>query len=45
MISDMLIISVSELEKNPEKYVEMAQSRDILSAENGKVVAKLTSAR
>lgn len=38
------MITVPELEANAEEYVEMAQAQDILIAENGKVVAKLTAA-
>lgn len=37
------MITVPELEANAEEYVEMAQAQDILIAENGKVVAKLTA--
>ena len=37
-------VTISELEADPDKYVEMAQTQDILIAENGKVVAKLTAA-
>lgn len=38
------MITVPELESNAEEYVEMAQTQDIFIAENGKVVAKLTTA-
>ena len=37
------MITVPELEANAEEYVEMAQAQDILIAEHGKVVAKLTA--
>ncbi len=36
-------VTVSELEADPDRYVEIAQSQDVFIVENGKVVAKLTS--
>lgn len=39
----MKIISVSELEANTDKYIEIAQLQDVFITENGKVVAKLTA--
>lgn len=36
-------ISMSELEANTEKYIEIAQIQDVFITENGKVVAKLTA--
>ncbi len=41
----MTQISVSELKMNAGKYVTMASSQDILITKNGKVVAKLVSAK
>jgi len=41
----MTQISVSELKVNAGKYVGMAQEQDILITKNGKVVAKLVTAR
>ncbi len=41
----MTQISVSELKMNTGKYVTMAGSQDILITKNGKVVAKLVSAK
>ncbi len=41
----MTQISVSELKMNTGKYVSMASSQDILITKNGKVVAKLVSAK
>jgi prevent-host-death family protein len=41
----MTQISVSELKANAGKYVNMAVSQDIFITKNGKVVAKLVSAR
>lgn len=38
-------ISVSDLKVNAGKYVSMAQEQDILITKNGKVVAKLVTAR
>lgn len=37
----MTQISISDLEANPDKYVDMAQTQDILITKDGKVVAKL----
>ena len=42
--NSMKMITVPELEADPDKYVEMAQIQDILIVRNGKVVAKLTAA-
>lgn len=39
----MKAISVPELEANPDKYIEIAQTKDIFIIENGKIVAKLTA--
>ena len=41
----MTQISVSDLKVNAGKYVSMAQEQDILITKNGKVVAKLVTAR
>ncbi len=41
----MTQISVSDLKVNAGKYVGMAQEQDILITKNGKVVAKLVTAR
>lgn len=41
----MTQISVSDLKANAGKYVGMAQDQDILITKNGKVVAKLVTAR
>ncbi|MCD7813831.1 MAG: type II toxin-antitoxin system Phd/YefM family antitoxin [Lachnospiraceae bacterium] len=41
----MTQISVSELKTNPGKYVMMAQEQDVLITKNGKVAAKLVSAK
>lgn len=41
----MTQISVSELKVNPGKYVAMASSQDIMITKNGKVVAKLVTAK
>lgn len=41
----MTQISVSDLKINAGKYVGMAQEQDILITKNGKVVAKLVTAR
>ena len=35
-------ISVSELAQNPDKYVDMAASEDIIIARNGTQIARLT---
>lgn len=41
----MTQISVSELKTNTGKYVTMAKDQDILITKNGKVVAKLVTAK
>lgn len=41
----MTQISVSELKTNAGKYVTMAQSQDILITKNGKLIARLTTAK
>lgn len=41
----MTRISMSELKTNPGKYVSMAVEQDILITKNGKVVAKLVTAK
>ncbi len=41
----MMRISVSELKMNTGKYVTMASDQDILITKNGKVVAKLGTAK
>ena len=41
----MTQISVSELKTNAGKYVTMAKDQDILITKNGKVVAKLVTAK
>ena len=41
----MTQISVSELKTNAGKYVTMAMDQDIMITKNGKVVAKLVTAR
>lgn len=41
--NSMKMITVPELEADPNKYVELAQLQDVLIVRNGKVVAKLTS--
>lgn len=41
----MTQISLSDLKVNPGKYVSMAQQQDILITRNGKVVAKIVSAK
>lgn len=41
----MTQISVSDLKVNAGKYVGMAQKEDILITKNGKIVAKLVTAR
>ena len=41
----MTQISVSELKANAGKYVAMAQDDDIFITKNGKVVAKLVTAK
>ncbi len=41
----MTQISVSELKANAGKYVAMAQSQDIFITKNGKLIARLTTAK
>lgn len=41
----MTQISVSDLKANTGKYVTMAQENDILITKNGKLVARLTTAK
>lgn len=41
----MTQISVSELKTNAGKYVSMAQTQDILITKNGKLIARLTTAK
>lgn len=41
----MTQISVSELKTNPGKYVTMAQNQDIFITKNGKLIARLTTAK
>ena len=41
----MTQISVSDLKVNAGKYVNMAQEQDILITKNGKIVAKLVTAK
>ncbi len=41
----MTQISVSELKTNAGKYVAMAQSQDIFITKNGKLIARLTTAK
>lgn len=41
----MTRISVSDLKVNAGKYVTMAQEQDVLITKNGKVVAKLVTAK
>lgn len=41
----MTQISVSELKTNAGKYVAMAMDQDIMITKNGKVVAKLVTAK
>lgn len=41
----MAQISVSELKANAGKYVAMAMDQDIMITKNGKVVAKLVTAK
>lgn len=41
----MTRISVSELKTNAGKYVAMAQSQDIFITKNGKLIARLTTAK
>ena len=41
----MTQISVSQLKTNAGKYVAMAQTQDILITKNGKLIARLTTAK
>lgn len=41
----MMQISVSDLKTNAGKYVTMAKDQDIMITKNGKVVAKLVTAK
>lgn len=41
----MTQISVSELKTNAGKYVTMAKDQDIMITKNGKIVAKLVTAK
>lgn len=41
----MTQISVSELKTNAGKYVTMAQTQDIFITKNGKLIARLTTAK
>jgi prevent-host-death family protein len=41
----MTQISVTELKTNTGKYVDMAQNADVLITKNGKLVAKLVTAK
>ena len=41
----MTQISVSELKTNAGKYVTMAQSQEIFITKNGKLIARLTTAK
>lgn len=41
----MTQISLSDLKVNPGKYVSMAQEQDIMITRNGKIVAKIVSAK
>lgn len=41
----MTQISVSELKTNAGKYVAMAQMQDIFITKNGKLIARLTTAK
>lgn len=41
----MTQISLSQLKLNPGKYVNMAGKQDIMITRNGKIVAKLVSAK
>ena len=42
---NMTQISVSELKTNAGKYVSMAQTQDIFITKNGKLIARLTTAK
>jgi prevent-host-death family protein len=41
----MTKVSVSELKANAGRYVEVAQEEDVLITKNGKLVAKLVTAK
>lgn len=41
----MTQISLTDLKENTGKYVAMAQEQDILITKNGKLVARLTTAK
>lgn len=41
----MTQISISDLKVNPGKYIEMAQNQEIFVTRNGKVAAKIVSAK
>jgi prevent-host-death family protein len=41
----MTKVSVSELKANAGRYVEVAQDEDVLITKNGKLVAKLVTAK
>ena len=41
----MIQISLSDLKVNPGKYVGMAQEQDIMITRNGKIVAKIVTAK
>lgn len=41
----MIRISLSDLEANTEKYVTLAQEQDVFITRNGKLVARLTTAK
>lgn len=38
-----MIITDKELSENPDMYLRLSGTRDILIAHNGKIIAKLTS--
>ena len=42
---DMTQISLSDLKANAGKYVTLAQKQDVFITRNGKLVAKLTTAK
>ena len=39
----IMLITVTELKNNPEKYIQLAAMEDILITRNGKAVAKLSN--
>lgn len=41
----MTQISLSDLKVNPGKYVSMAQSQEVMITRNGKIVAKIVTAK